>query len=243
MQSIGQKFIELTKYKYAGFSPQQQGVPMPPLESPIERYDKNVDLPKAAESGGAIGRIIQNRQSVRRYAREPLSLNELSLLLWCTQGVKQVASGHTFRTVPSAGARHAFETYLLANKVEGVANGLHRYLALEHRLAEVKPDDTLARSMRAACMDQAMIQYSGAVFIWVAVVERMSWRYQQRGYRYLFLDAGHVCQNLYLAAAAVDCGVCAVAAFDDDAMNELLELDGQNQFVIYLATVGKKPGS
>lgn len=72
----------------------------------------------------------------------------------------------------------------------------------------------------------------------------MTWRYSERGYRYLFIDAGHACQNLYLGAEAIECGVCAIAAFDDVIMNQLLGLDGESQFVIYLATVGKiNPGT
>ena len=81
---------------------------------------------------------------------------------------------------------------------------------------------------------------SGVVFLWTAVPYRMTWRYGERGYRDLHLDAGHVCQNLYLAAEAVGCGVCAIAAFDDDVMNDLLGIDGNDQFLIYLATAGKK---
>jgi SagB-type dehydrogenase family enzyme len=84
-----------------------------------------------------------------------------------------------------------------------------------------------------------MVNTSGVTFFWVAVSERMEWRYPVRGYRYLHLDAGHVCQNLYLAAEAISCGVCAIAAFDDEKVNEALNLDGENLFVIYVATVGK----
>ena len=68
----------------------------------------------------------------------------------------------------------------------------------------------------------------------------MSWRYGQRGYRYLHLDAGHACQNLYLAAEAIGCGACAIAAFSDEAVDELLGLDGQSRFTIYLAAVGRR---
>jgi SagB-type dehydrogenase family enzyme len=175
------------------------------------------------------------------YAHEPMTLDELSFLLWCTQGVKQIhGSQVTFRTVPSAGARHAFETSLLINDVEGLTPGLYRYLALSHRLQQIDTDPTLPHRITGACFDQQFILRSGVVFLWTAVPYRMTWRYGERGYRDLHLDAGHVCQNLYLAAEAVGCGVCAIAAFDDDAMNELLGIDGENQFLIYLATAGKK---
>ena len=81
----------------------------------------------------------------------------------------------------------------------------------------------------------------GAVtFIWVAASDRMTWRYCERGYRYILLDAGHVCQNLYLSAESIGCGVCAVGAYDDDIINKLLGLDGRSEFVIYIAAAGKK---
>jgi SagB-type dehydrogenase family enzyme len=146
----------------------------------------------------------------------------------------------TFRTVPSAGARHAFETYLSIGNVEGLEQGLYRYLALEHSIVEEQQDENIMSKVAHACLDQPFVHNCGAVFIWVAVSERMAWRYGERGYRYLHLDAGHVCQNLYLASQAVKCGVCAVAAFKDDELNSLLGLDGDKHFVVYLAAVGKR---
>jgi len=155
--------------------------------------------------------------------------------------VKRVAGPYaTFRTVPSAGARHAFETCLLVNDVEGLEPGLYRYLALSHSLQQLDTDPTLSVRITDACLDQTFISRCGVVFLWVAVPYRMTWRYGDRGYRELHKDAGHVCQNLYLAAEAVGCGVCAVAAYDDDAMNSILGIDGINQCLIYLATVGKR---
>jgi SagB-type dehydrogenase family enzyme len=184
---------------------------------------------------------IERRHSIRSYRRVPITPEELSFLLWCTQGVKEVhGTQATFRTVPSAGARHAFETYVLVNNVEGLEPGLYRFLALTHQLQMVDPDPTIAHRVTSACFDQQFILRSGAVFLWTAVPYRMTWRYGERGYRDLHLDAGHVCQNLYLAAEAVGCGTCAIAAFDDDQMNELLQINGTDQFLIYLATVGKK---
>ncbi|MFZ1897068.1 SagB/ThcOx family dehydrogenase [Methanoregula sp.] len=240
----GQEFLERTKYRYQGRSDQENGMSRPPLELAADPDLPVFDLPDPAslvipqiDLRSAIGR----RHSVRSYAREPLSLEDLSFLLWCTQGLKSVhGTQATFRTVPSAGARHAFETCLLANDVDGLEPGLYRYLALSHRLCRVKTDPTLHIDIAHACLDQAFVMRCGVVFLWTAVPYRMTWRYGERGYRNLHLDAGHVCQNLYLAAEAVGCGVCAIAAFDDDAMAEILGIDGKEQFLIYLATVGKR---
>ncbi len=240
----GREFMEKTKYRYIGKSDQQRGVPQPPLEVPADPGKALIDLPLPAAFD--IPRVdlrtaIEQRQSVRQYIREPLTLEELSFLLWCTQGVKKrVGSQATFRTVPSAGARHAFETFLLVNDVEGLEPGLYRFLALSHRLQQIATDPLLPSRVNAACFDQQFILRCGVVFLWTAVPYRMTWRYGERGYRDLHLDAGHVCQNLYLAAEAVGCGVCAIAAFEDDTMDHLLGIDGENQFLIYLATVGKK---
>ncbi|MEZ4483146.1 MAG: SagB/ThcOx family dehydrogenase [Syntrophotaleaceae bacterium] len=240
----GRQFMEKTKHKNLGISDQQMHLPQPPLSWPAEPINPKVELPhpgSLAISPGDIRILISERSSVREYADKPLSLAELSYLLWCTQGVKMVYGEYmTLRTVPSAGARHAFETVLLVNRVEELEPGLYRYLALEHCLEQISTLGELAGRFAAACLGQRFIMHSAVTFLWVAVPYRMTWRYQERGYRYLHLDAGHVCQNLYLAAEAIGAGVCAVAAFDDDALNTLLCLDPEEAFVIYLAAVGKK---
>ena len=145
----------------------------------------------------------------------------------------------SLRNVPSAGARHAFETYLLVNNVEGLEKGIYRFLAIEHKLLAIKVDESLLDEAIPAFLNQKTIANAAVTFIWVAVVERMVWRFGERGYRYLLLDAGHICQNLYLAGQNVNCGTCAIAAFDDDAVNRFLNLDGEELFVAYAATVGK----
>jgi SagB-type dehydrogenase family enzyme len=243
MHSIGPEFMEMTKYRYIGKSDQQKGLPQPPLELPPDPGLPVLDLPCPdilTIPPHDLRSAIERRHSVRSYDHAPIRLEELSFLLWCTQGVKHVHENQaTFRTVPSAGARHAFETCLLINDVEGLEPGLYRYLALSHKLLEIDPDPTIAHRITSACFDQQFILRCGAVFLWTAVPYRMTWRYGERGYRDLHLDAGHVCQNLYLAAEAVDCGVCAIAAFDDDIMNGLLGINGKDRFLIYLATVGK----
>jgi SagB-type dehydrogenase family enzyme len=145
--------------------------------------------------------------------------------------------------VPSAGARHAFETYLLVKRVEGLEPGLYRYLAIEHTLIELDLTAELTEQIMHACLEQKQVRNSAVTFMWIAVLERMAWRYSERGYRELHKDAGHVCQNLYLAAEAVDCGACAIGAFDEEQLNRLLKLDGEQLFAIYLASLGKKEQS
>ncbi|TEU10873.1 SagB/ThcOx family dehydrogenase, partial [Candidatus Bathyarchaeota archaeon] len=152
-----------------------------------------------------------------------------------------VARPATLRTVPSAGARHPFETYVLVNRVEGLGPGLYRFLAVDHKLQEVDLGGGIADKIADACHRQRFVKTSAATFIFTAVAYRMYWRYGERGYRYMHLDAGHACQNLYLAAEAIGGGACAIGAFYDEALNSLLGLDGVNQFAIYVAPTGKKP--
>ncbi len=244
MISAGEEFINKTKYQNMNLSDQMRGVLPPPLQMPFPDNGEVIALPewdKITFSEKDIITLINLRQSVRNYQEKNISLPELSYLLWCTQGVKEVISNiATRRTVPSAGARHALETVLLVNKVEGLEAGIYRYLSMEHQLGVLKRDNFIVNDIVKASFGQDFIRHSAVTFIWIAVIYRMKWRYGERAYRYIFLDAGHVAQNLYLAAEAIDCGVCAIAAFSDDELNSLLNLDGKEQFVIYMATLGKK---
>lgn len=242
MDGIGMEFIEKTKYRYLQESDQAKNLPQPSLELKVEDNKNIIELPHPKEVEVDIGLIdaMESRRSLRRYSKEPITLEELSYLLWCTQGVKQKSHNVTFRMVPSAGARHAFETYLLINNVSALEGGLYRYLALEHKLQEVAINTEITDKLVDACLGQTFIRNSAVTFIWVAVPYRMTWRYGERGYRYMYLDAGHVGQNLYLSAEGIDCGTCAIGAYDDDAVNEILGIDGKEQFAIYLAAVGKK---
>jgi SagB-type dehydrogenase family enzyme len=244
MSNTGQEFLLKTQYAFEEPSGESQHLPPPPLELPIPPGAKLIALPAPADihvPSIDLRIAVELRRSLRRYAPTPLTLEELAFLLWMTQGVKKVTPRPaTLRTVPSAGARHAFETYLLINRVEGLVPGLYRYAALEHSLVELNLSPDVCEQLTHACHDQTQVRTSAVTFAWVAVTARMYWRYVERGYRYLFLDAGHVCQNLCLAAEAIHCGACAIAAYDDDETNRVLGADGEDLFTIYLASVGKK---
>lgn len=145
-----------------------------------------------------------------------------------------------FRTVPSAGARHSFETYLFIHRVEKVVPGLYRYLPLSNELVLVyAADDQCKNKLSQATLGQGFIANGAVVFVWTTVPYRMEWRYLQAAHRVILLDAGHVCQNLYLACEVINAGTCAIAAYDQEAMDELIQVDGKDQFTIYLAPVGK----
>jgi SagB-type dehydrogenase family enzyme len=245
MKGIGRDFMHKTQYDYLEPSDQSKGLPQPPLFDEPDPARQQFDLPDLFDLSNPpidLVQLITDRRTLRRYAGDPISPAELSMLLWCTQGVKRVTGRpSTQRTVPSAGARHAFETCLLINRIDGFEPGLYHYLSRGHRLEAVDLGEAIAEKITESALSQKQVKDSAVTFLWVADVYRMAWRYGERGYRYLHLDAGHVCQNLYLAAGAINCGVCAIAAYDDEGLNQLLGVDGESRFVIYVASVGKKP--
>ncbi len=244
MKNIGDEFIEKTKKIEIHSSDQQRGVLPPPLQSPYPGNLQKIELPGIKDFKIAkkdLSEAINERQSIRNYLEKPMPLTELSYLLWCTQGVKNVFSDtFTKRTVPSAGSRHPLETYLIINKIKNLTPGIYRYLSLEHSLLKIQEDQQIMNKMVKICNNQAFVGSSAVVFIWSADIYRVKWRHGERAYRYIFLDAGHIAQNLYLSAECINCGVCAVSVFFDDEVNSLLSLDGKKQFVIYMATVGKR---
>ncbi len=240
MKDIGKRFMEGTRYDKLEPSEQMEGKEAPALGWPHE--GETIPLPDPEElsiEDITLTDAIKERESVRSYKDAPLSFAELSHILWATQGVRKKGKHVALRTVPSAGARHAFETILFVRNVEGLDKGLYRYLPFEHALAPMDTPDDIEDLLVEASLGQKMPARAAVTFIWVADVYRMYWRYGERGYRYLHLDAGHVCQNLYLVAEQLGSGTVAMAAFDDKKMNDLFGLDGENHFVIYLAPLGK----
>jgi SagB-type dehydrogenase family enzyme len=223
---------------------QSRGLPMPPIEKPFDPDGRRIDLPgkDSWENVPAtdLSAAIDRRRSHRRFRQDSLSLEEISFLLWATQGLRQMLpSGSARRTVPSAGCRHALETYLCILKVTGLEPGLYRYLPVEHQLLLEYSDDQLNHKIVPATLEQTFTGQAAAVFIWTAIPYRMEWRYDIVAHKVILLDAGHVCQNLYLACQAIGAGTCAIAAYHQELMDRLVGADGRDEMVIYLAPVGK----
>lgn len=225
---------------------QKSGVPHPPIQKPHDPDAAMVDLVPPGDF--TVGRmplldVLRRRRSRRKYTAEPLSLEELSFLLWSTQGIeKLINEGRTsLRPTPSAGGRHPFETYLLVNNVTGVAPGLYRYLPLDHKLCLLSTEPDLAARVHAASRDQFVLD-SAATFIWTALPYRSEWRYAVLAHKMIAVDIGHVCENLYLAAESIGAGTCAIGAYDQARIDAVLGVDGVDgvdEFTIYMAPVGK----
>jgi SagB-type dehydrogenase family enzyme len=236
---------------------QQKGKPRPEVQKPIPSGARLINLtpPEELTFGDAtLKTLIRQRRSQRYYSAEPLSLDELSFLLWATQGINQVEQegGITYymRVVPSGGNRHPFETYLSIHNVAGLGTGLYRYLPLDHKLMELRLDPDISAQTSRASLNQSethggqeffFVEQSAVTFFWTAIPYRTEWRYGPAAAKLIALDAGHVCQNLYLACGAIGAGTVAVGAFDRKAADAVLGVDGEEEFTIYMAPVGKLP--
>jgi len=224
---------------------QNRLVPAPPLMKACPEDVPRIVLPDGAETlrrlgNTPTGEAIARRESVRDYSWAALTLDEVTFLLWATQGVRKVLNPQcALRTVPSAGARHAFETYLAVTRVDSLAPGLYRYLPFDQQLAQLKVDGEIGKKAAAACLGQLFVATAAVTFFWTAIPARMEWRYDLAAHKVIALDAGHVCQNLYLACENIAAGTCAIAAYDQDKCDRLLGVDGNEEFTIYLAPVGK----
>jgi len=184
---------------------------------------------------------LRARRSHREFAGDPMPEERLFLLLWAAQGISQKGPW-PFRTAPSAGALYPVETYVCAVRVEGVVPGVYHWELPEERLAAVGRRPDLAAVACQACLDQPMVAQAAVTFIWSAVWGRSAQKYGDRALRYAYLDAGHLAENLHLAATALGLGACMVGAFLDDEMNALVGVDGDEESVIYAACVGKPRG-
>ena len=224
---------------------QSRGKAAPPIEKPFDETASIINLLSPEKWRDCVREpdlvsAISNRESRRRYSRTPLSMAELSFLLWATQGVRKLISPSvSLRNVPSAGARHSFETYLFISNVQDVDPGLYRFLPLENGLLFIRDMEMMERKLISAAFGQGFVGAAAATFVWTTIPYRMEWRYGLSAHRVIPIDVGHVCQNLYLACEAIQAGTCAVAAYDQEEMDKLVGVDGHDEFVIYLAPVGK----
>ena len=216
--------------------------PQPPLVKAPMTGDAE-DLPKDF-SGLDIERdflrIVNTRKSHRVYTDEPITLTQLSYLLWCTQGVKSIRGRAyaTLRTVPCGGARHEFECYLAVRNVEGLQVGLYHYLPMTHQIEFLGCPDALEGLIGQSLADQRWAEKAGVVFYYSCVFYRAEWRYGVYAHPTVLIDSGHITENLYLAATSIHLGGCAVAAVDGNLCNQLFGLDGGEESIFYAMPVG-----
>lgn len=226
----------------------QKKLPKAPLQKPYDKNSKIIELPKANKDillKPNVFECIEDRRSIRIFSKESIKLEELAFLLWATQGVQKIIGDNTatLRTVPSGGASHTFETYLVVNNVEGLDKGVYRYLPIEHKLLFMYELDEMGKKVDEATPRQPyvanFVSKSAVMFVWSTIPYRAEWKFDITAHKKILIDVGHVCQNLYIAAEAIGYGTCAIGIYDQSLIDNMLSLDGENEFVVYLAAVGK----
>lgn len=238
----------LKAHRWNGFdtmeTDQRNRQPAPPVQKPYPKEANLIDLipPEAFQVGSVpLVDVISGRMSHRKYTTKSLTLEELSFLLWATQGIREISENgkYTLRTVPSGGARHSFETYLLVQRVQELKPGLYRYLPIEHKLYFIREEGDISEKVSDGCRGQNFVGKAAVVFVWTTIPYRAEWRYGSIAHKMIAMDSGHVCQNLYLACGSIGGGTCAVDAYNQSNMDALLGVDGEDEFVVYVAPVGK----
>lgn len=180
---------------------------------------------------------IVQRRSIRDYSGEMLTMDQLSLLLYSAYGITEPS--YPLRASPSAGALYPLEIYPVVSKVEGLVSGVYHYRPSDHSLDLVKEGD-FRTFLLMSTVGQDMVLQAGVVFIITAIFQRTRWKYHDRTYRYILLEAGHLGQNLYLAATSQGLGACAIGAFLDNEVNRLVGVDGREESAIYIASIGSR---
>lgn len=210
----------------------------PPLykKYPAELERHELEIPDR-KGGLPLFDLLQRRRSVRSYINIAVDSRMLSQVIWAGQGITLANEYHQFRTAPSAGGLFPIETYCVINRVEGFRPGVYHYQVPYHSLVLLR-EGTFGPALARAALGQKMLSEAAFNLIWSAMIERSKWKYEQRAYRYIYLDAGHIAQNTALAALSCGLGTCQVGAFFDNEVNEIIEINGTDEFAIYLSAVG-----
>lgn len=238
MQDIGDQFQQKTKHVPGKLSGRYINWHIKPEAFKSYPESIRIALPEPERNAGkGLWEVIQKRRSERSFRKIALKSREASQLLWASQGVTARSGSYYLRSAPSAGALYPVETYVIVNAVEDIQPGIYHYAVREHTLELLSAGEFGSEAARAA-LDQDMVSQAAIVFVWTAVFARSKWKYGDRAFRYVYLDAGHIAENLALAAVNLGLGSCQIAAFYDDQMNALIQVDGENESVLYLSVVG-----
>ena len=246
MHTNNRKFMQCPSFKNIMFeSDQSKGIDPPPFSKPITgqvttltQFDDILATPDYMK-------LLDTRRSLRDYSNKPMTQAQLGFMLWSAQGVQSYRGNvATFRTVPSGGARHPFETYIAVQSVEGLESGLYRYLPLENvgekaaaieRLGSIEDYTNKITSMLAG---QAWAAKAPVILFYSCVPYRAEWRYDSAAHRVVLIDLGHLGQNVMLSAVALGLGSCCMAAYDQQLCDEVLGFDGQSEYTVYAVSVG-----
>lgn len=195
---------------------------------------ETITLPRPSFKGSiSVEEALKNRRSIREYKSTPLTLKELSQILWAADGKTSDWGG---RTAPSAGATYPLEIYVVIGNVEGIKPGLYHYKIDTHSITLVKEGDIRLELSRAA-LNQSSVKNAPLIVVISGIFERTTTRYGKRGERYVFMEVGHCGQNIHLQAEALGLGSVMIGAFDNEKVKNVL---GIKEDIFYLCPVGKK---
>jgi SagB-type dehydrogenase family enzyme len=239
-KGIGDQYQEETKYSrglMAGGFLDWENIPEPFKQYPDAR--QVIKLPAPLKDGGkGLWRALYTRRSKRDFNATALSPQDLSQLVFAVQGVTARAGEYLLRASPSAGALYPIETYLAVNRVEGFSSGLYHCNVPQYSL-ELLSEGDVSPELCSAALGQTMVMECAVVFIWTAMAARSKWKYRERAYRYIYMDAGHIGENLYLAAVSLNLGCCTIGAFYDEEVNAVVGIDGVSETAVYMGAVGR----
>jgi SagB-type dehydrogenase family enzyme len=236
--SIGERFHYETSMTWRGVLGDMFGAkPKKPPQYKTYPNSEKVKLPKPKYRGMLLEQTIEQRRSIRNYSKKPISLTQLSQLLFAAQGVTGKMYGQPLRSAPSAGALYTFEIYIFANNIQALPRGIYHYSILDHALELVKAGD-FRRKITDAGLEQEMLGDAAVTFVLSAIFDRLRHKYGERGFRYAYIEAGHISQNIYLQSVSLGLGSVCVGAFLDEKVNQLIGVDGRKEAAIYLHAVG-----
>jgi SagB-type dehydrogenase family enzyme len=236
--SIGERFHRETSLTWQGVGGDMFcSKPKEPPQYKVYPGASKIELPRPEYTGITVEDALKKRRSVRNYSTKPISKAQLSQLLFAAQGVTGKMYGKAFRTAPSAGALYPFEVYVIANNVQDLPQGIYHYSVLDHTLEPVKSGDFRSQIIDAG-IGQQMLGDAGVTFVLSAIFDRVRYKYGERGCRYVYMEAGHISQNIYLQVVSLGLGSVCIGAFSDEKVNKLIDVDGWKEAVIYLHPVG-----
>ena len=209
---------------------------LPVANSASDNAQEPIKLPEPIyDSKTSVEKALRDRRSIRQYRNLPITLQDLSQLLWAAQGISGTGGR---RTSPSAGALYPLELCVVAGNVTGLSVGVYSYDPHKHELSRVLDSDKRAELSKAA-LGQSSINKAAAILVISAVYERVTGKYRERGIRYVHMEAGHAAENVFLQAVSLDLGTVVIGAFHDEEVRTVLHLTGQVQ-PLYLMPMGKK---
>lgn len=201
----------------------------------INMNQKEILLPEPERKGEvSLEETLQKRRSVREYKDETLNLKEISQILWASQGITE----EDRRTVPSAGALYPIEIYLVVRTIENIQKGVYHYIPESHKLILIAEGD-FSKTLAEAALNQEWVKNSAANLVITADFQRTTQKYEERGIRYVWMEAGHSAQNVYLQATSLNLGTVSVGAFEEEKVKEILSLP-ENIQPLYIMPIGKK---